>query len=530
MRGVALASLVLLSGGAGTFAPGPADAAGGPPWLLHVQRYPGGLSAGVRQVALRIAGSRLAAGSSGSASAPILGSNVQMNDDSKPPMPQQDAAVAYDSFHPRIAVAAATDYASTAFVVMRTTDGGAHWSSARIAPIALSGACFGFVPTLAFSRRDRAFYMAQLCLAGANGTSELQVAKSVDGGASWTPSGFNAVVQSNVDPATGEADTSLFYDRPAIAVDNSPSSPHYGRIYVAYVKFHFLRSGFGDYCPAQVAYTDRIPTRNPLAAVFSHTAVVPDDPGDNGKGPSANQDARPVVEEDGTLDVSYALEDCNTGRNRHLELQKSADGGSSFLDEPIRIDHPGEFVDNPHLQDRLPPTDFGAPLSPSFAVNPATGDLAYAYDNFASDAGSDISVQFSSDGGTTWTDARTLSVTRNGAAAPQDQFYPAVSADPAGRWHAIWYDRRRDADNVRIDTFQADWSGAPASFRNHRISTRSWNPNRAFFDCGCFVGSYNGIASANSVVYPVWADGRNSAFRRTGIGEQDVFTNVEIRG
>jgi hypothetical protein len=28
-------------------------------------------------------------------------------------------------------------------------------------------------------------------------------------------------------------------------------------------------------------------------------------------------------------------------------------------------------------------------------------------------------------------------------------------------------------------------------------------------------------------VYPVWTDGRDSAVEQTGIGETDVFTNVE---
>jgi hypothetical protein len=30
-------------------------------------------------------------------------------------------------------------------------------------------------------------------------------------------------------------------------------------------------------------------------------------------------------------------------------------------------------------------------------------------------------------------------------------------------------------------------------------------------------------------VYPVWTDGRNNAIERTGIGETDIFTNVEFR-
>jgi len=31
------------------------------------------------------------------------------------------------------------------------------------------------------------------------------------------------------------------------------------------------------------------------------------------------------------------------------------------------------------------------------------------------------------------------------------------------------------------------------------------------------------------VIYPVWTDGRNSNIDRTGIGETDVFTDVEIQ-
>jgi hypothetical protein len=515
---------------AGSLPQSPAIASAHPPWMLHVLRYPGGFSAGARAVAVRIAETASPVAPTRTTT-PVIGTNVQMNTDTTPPTPQNDVSVAYDAFDPTTAVAATTDFGGAGFLVMRTTDGGLHWSSASIGPIASTGACFGFAPWVAFSRRDRAFYLSLVCTAG-DGTSEIQLLKSVNDGRTWTPTPMPATVQSNVDPATGDVDTSFFYDKGVVAIDNSPSSPHYGRIYVGYLKFHLLRSGLSDYCPAQVAYTDRVPTRDPSRTVFSHTAVVPDDPGDNGKGASANQDAYPVVEKDGTLDLSYILEDCNSFKDRHLELQKSSDGGATFLADPIRIDRPGEFVGNPHLRGKLPPTKFPAQASPSFAVNAETGDLAYAYMNDVNEAqsGTDISIQFSSDGGRHWTHARSLSVTKGGAPAPQDQFFPAISADPAGRWHAIWLDRRRDDDNVRIDTFQADWTGTPSTFRNRRISTRSWNPNHGFFSVGGNIGGYSGLASANSVIYPAWTDGRNSAFRRTGIGETDIFTNVEIRG
>ena len=54
-------------------------------------------------------------------------------------------------------------------------------------------------------------------------------------------------------------------------------------------------------------------------------------------------------------------------------------------------------------------------------------------------------------------------------------------------------------------------------------------PNLGFFTSGAFIGDYNGIAASNRAVYPVWTDGRNNAIERTGIGETDIFTNVELR-
>ena len=61
------------------------------------------------------------------------------------------------------------------------------------------------------------------------------------------------------------------------------------------------------------------------------------------------------------------------------------------------------------------------------------------------------------------------------------------------------------------------------------ISTSSWNPNLGFFSSGAFIGDYNGIAVSATNVYPVWTDGRNNAIARTGIGETDIFTDIEPR-
>jgi hypothetical protein len=93
----------------------------------------------------------------------------------------------------------------------------------------------------------------------------------------------------------------------------------------------------------------------------------------------------------------------------------------------------------------------------------------------------------------------------------------------------IWYDRRRDPANVRINTWQAVSTTNASSFTSAKISTQDWDPNLGFFSSGAFIGDYNGLAASNKAVYPVWADGRNNSIEQTGIGETDIFTNVEIR-
>jgi hypothetical protein len=509
-----------------------------PRWLLHTQRFPGGISGGVRAMASPEATTARARHlrASGAASAQALSvqalRNVQMNDDSNPPLPQNETSVAYSLHNPMVAVAGANDYVGGGVAIMRTGNGGRTWRTVRVTPqfAGTRDFCTGGDPAVAYSRRDRAFYIAQLCFFRALPFSEIHVFKSVDNGATWTPGRLAARAASNFDYATGTVDDSLFNDKEYIDVDNNPGSPFYGRIYVTYTKFHLLPDGSSDFCPIQVAATDDVPTANPSLAVFQTTPVAPDNPGGGGLGESANQHSVPQVERDGTLDISYAIEECNTGIDHGFRLQKSTDGGASFLPSPVRIDKPGQFVDNPDPGDLLPPTVFRAPNTASLDYNRATGTLTFLYQNHvnAAASGADISLQISRDGGFTWSNTRTLSRGAGGGGARGDQFFPWVDSNPAGDLYAIWFDRRRDPANHDIDTWQAVSTDDGRTWRTFRISTRSWDPDKGFFATGAFIGDYNGIAASNRVVYPVWTDGRNSNFDQNGVGETDIFTNVEL--
>src|SRR6266540_1570492 len=415
----------------------PSAVAATPLWVQHVQNYDGGISNGVRAyLDPNVATARDRYGSgpfTATGFASTLGTldNVQMNDDSTPPLPQDETTVAFKPSNPLVAMAAANDYVSGGVWIGTTRDGGRTWASQRLAPVSSAG---------------------QTCSGG---------------------------------------DPSVVY------------------------------SGRSDFCPVQLAFTDR------FGRSWSHTAVVPD--GLGAVGPGANQWATPVVDSQGGLDIPYVSEDCNTAVDRALLFTRSTDGGANFA-PTVQIDKPGQFADNPNTQDLLPSKQARIPISPSVVFNPTTGTLGYVYQNNVDRtvSGADISFQQSSDFGATWSDAKTISTTPSGAAAPQDQFFPWISVDEAGSLNVIWFDNRNDPSDTLIETFQAKSTNDGATWKSADISTAPWNPNQGFFTCGCFIGDYSAIAASTQAVYPVWTDGRNSPGRPNG--DTNIFTNVESGG
>ena len=502
-----------------------------PRWVTHVQRFPGGISNGVR---FALDPAVIDAQRSAAIASPQRagGSNVQMNDDSDPPMPQNEESVAVSTDDPMVAVAGANDYVSGGTMVMRTSDGGRTWASTSVVPVfrPTSDTCQGGDPSLAYSARDHAFYLGQLCFFRELPYSEVQIYVSRDDGATWTPGRRAAVAATNFDAATGETDLSIFNDKSFITVDNNPRSPWYGRLYVTYTRFHIAEDGSSDTCPTALSYTDTVPRQDPSLTVWHSSEVVPPHPGSGGVGESANQFSDPVVENSGALDVAYILEECNTSLDHGLRMRRSTDGGATF-GGPIRVDKPGLWADNPGAADRIPHSTFRTPNTIALAYSSTTGTLAYVYTNYIRGQGNgDIDVSISRDHGATWSDPIPISTGPGGGPARHNQFFPWIASDESGRFVAIWLDRRQDPDNQLIGTGEARSTDDGHTWNDTAIATKLWDADLGFFKSGAFIGDYSGLAANDRAIYPAWTDGRHSAIERTGIGETDVFTDVEIRG
>jgi hypothetical protein len=527
---------VAVSATAATFVPGfeaGAAAPSEPLWVTHVRKFPGGISNGVRASldrAVQQAQARhLAATATPSSNVAI--DNVQMNDDSYPPLPQNEESVAASLDDPLVAVAGANDYVSGGTVVMRTSDGGRHWLSTRVVPVfrPTSDICNGGDPAVAYSRREKAFYLSQLCFFRTSAPSEVQIYKSLDNGATWTPGRRAAIAATNYDSSTGRVDAAFFNDKEYIAVDNTPTSPHYGRVYVTYTRFHTDPTGLSDTCPIKLSYTDTIPSSDPSLAIWQHSDVQHDRRATGGLGESADQFSVPVVEPSGALDIAYVLEECNTSIDHGLRFQRSTNGGATFLAKPVHVNKGSTWADNPNASDLIANTAFRAPNTVAMAMSPTSGTLAFIYTNYVrGKPNGDIEVSVSHDHGSTWSDPIPVSVNPNGNLALHNQFFPWIAVDEHGTFQAIWLDRRTDPNNHDITTFQGTSTDDGQTWHNAQIGAHLWNPDQGFFTSGAFIGDYSGLAANTTAVYAAWTDGSANSIKQTGIGETDVFTNVEI--
>ncbi len=506
-----------------------------PRWVRHAMHYSGGISNGVRARLAAATGGlvvRDTASLAARAAARVGLDNVQLNGDTDPPLPQDEPSVGLNLADPMNAVAAANDYTGDGFWIGTTFDGGRTWASQWKDPKFSfdAGRCFASDPSVVYSARDHAFYLSTLCYFSTTPASEIQVWRSVDGGTTWSDSTKAALAISN-HSADGSIDASIFYDKELMAVDNDPSSPRYGRLYLTFTKFHMTGGSFArsDYCPIALAYTDAVPTADPSSAVWRHTAIVPDDPGGKGVGASANQFSTPVVDAHHGLDVGFVSEDCNTSFDRAILFARSTDGGRTFGDA-VRVDAPGEFADNPNRQDQLPHKGHvRLPNTLSMAYDATRDRLALIYQNNVdrSVSGADISIQRSDDLGASWSAPLPVSVNRKGDAAPGDQWFPAIGVDGHGDYFAIWQDNRNAGGTALTETFQGVSSDGGHTWTNSDISSEPFNPKKSFFSCGCFIGDYNQIAVSDAVIYPVWTDGRDSPPKPGG--DSNIWTNVEIR-
>jgi hypothetical protein len=398
---------------------------------------------------------------------------------------QSETSIAINPASTRNVIAGSNEIQSLPMRAFYSKDGGKTFTGVSL-PLPPSrtnnGFDFGSDPGIAFDSNGNAYYsyiVVFFSSGGAINGTEMAVAHSTDGGASWTATFFN--------PQTGSGQ---FNDKPMITVDTG--SAHHNRVYVAWDNATGSSSSDKNGNNVLLSYSDD------GGATFSAPVSV--------SGPFTGHTgaigADPYVTANGTLHVAW--QDTAHGT---IDDAASTDGGQTFS-APHVIAPVNGFAFN-----------VAAQASRGALVYPSCGSyrtaLYCSYMN-GSAAGTTVYVAKSTDGGSTWT-SQTVP-------AGGDQFNQWLAVDPSnGSVNVSYYGTgTRGATPTRYTLARSTDGGATYSasaIANAPTDESCCSPS---VDLGNQYGDYEGIAAYGGVVRPVWTD-RRQAVIDLGLRE-DVFT------
>jgi hypothetical protein len=344
-------------------------------------------------------------------------------------------------------------------------------------------------------------------------------------------------------------------DKQWIAIDTNPASPHYNRIYVMWVDFHFIPPApFASFADAKAdgTHTDWVKPI-PLPMGPHH--------------PNGDTYLLPHVTPDGNVYTTLTNETVQSNfTNNTVVLDRSTDGGATWSTISDVIDNvtgPVFCCDNN--------TTFRDGIFDTFTTSPfklANGHYPL-YTAWEDDSTGHINTILSAsyDGGFSWSSP----IQVNDNANPNiDEFQPNLTAAANGTVSVAFYDRRlscpaagtTDATNagLALDTVNANFSGSLPPYgasnycvnssiqfysptltpigHNIRISANTWDPqlnaahySRATVD-KTFIGDYFGNTtgqngSGGSIDYTTststYNDGSNPDYR-----QQQIIASVAV--
>jgi hypothetical protein len=445
---------------------------------------------------LNVSAPGFAPAKAGSTRSVTIGPNVDVSNE---PGPQSETSIAIDPNNPSQLVAGSNEIDRLPMRGYFSSDGGLTWGGVDLPlppPLTPSGTDFGSDPGVAWDTRGNAYYSYIVVFfnggfTGVTGT-ELAVARSSDGGRTWTPTYF-----------AFKNGTGQFNDKPLITVDTNPNSPFRDTIYVTWDTATGNSSSTNDIIVSRSTDGGRT-FSDPVKA----SASV--------KGANAAIGADPFVGPDGTLYVAW-----NDIQHNAIVFSHSTDGGLTFgVTQTIAPTQVAFDIAIPAMNVRR------ALVYPACGADISSGSnrrtLYCAWMDLTATNGTDLFLSRSTDGGAHW--SAPLRVNDDPAGVANDQFNQWLAVDPIdGSVNLSWNDTRLDPSHVSTHIFYARSTDGGQSFApNVQVTTAPTNETCCGAQLHDQYGDYEGIAARNGISHPVWTDRRDAVASLN----EEVFTAV----
>ncbi len=316
----------------------------------------------------------------------------------------------------------------------------------------------------------------------------------------WTsPDGVNWSTGACIHVGSGD-------DRESMWVDNSPTSPYYGRMYVSW-------NNYGMSGLVTLTYSDdgtlwSAPVAVGISSPFIRNGQLTGSP--NGDGTVFNSGHT-----EGGSDTTYMF--------------RSTDGGANWSQITVNTYTPAGtnvsgcgFLAIPPIW-RVP--EWGQPAVSGQVGGQNVVSYVYAAHGAGGDLGDAYYVR-STDNGSTWSSPFKL----NSDSTTQPQWQPALSAAPNGGIVATWYDRRNTTDGTNYEYYGRISTDNGASWQTDEAVSDVLIPQPAQPDSGfqaCYAGDYNYHSTFGNTHFLTWTDGRNQI---NGTNQQDVYFNSVVVG
>jgi subtilisin-like proprotein convertase family protein len=353
---------------------------------------------------------------------------------------------------------------------------------------------FGSDPALYWNDNNEVFLNYMLLCSSATSTKyAMVVARSANGGATWVNQG---VIKNSW--VTGTLEDKNFY-----AIDNTSTSPFYGRHYTCWDRANNEKFAYSSNNGATWTEVD-LPTA-PVGGIDLGCEIA--------------------VQKNGTVHVVWDSLACGTNcTDERMWYTRSTNGGVSWS-TPVQVRDYNlvsfSGANSPPVADQRGIGPFGA-VDVDNSGGACDGTLYATFSDWTSGGATetDVWVSRSTNGGTTWSAPVKVN---DDALAGRTQFHPFLQVDQSnGNVVVAWHDARNDANNRKVDYYAARSTNCGVSFE---ANVQASQPSSEFNNSGISYsdvnstdnpnrnpnqyGEYMGLDVKNGKAYLAWVDTRH---------------------